>query len=179
MMKPKRSHAPHNDGDETSQMKQERAMLTEEEKQEIEEELSHYPTKRAGGIEALKIVQRRRGWVSDDMLRAVASIVETSPAELDRLATFYNLVFRKPVGKHVLLVCDSICCWVMGSDQVTDRLRKRLGVDLGETTKDGNFTLLPIVCLGACDRAPALMIDEILYGPLTADEVDRIVDTQR
>ena len=153
-------------------------MLTEEEKQEIEEELSHYPTKRAGGIEALKIVQRHRGWVSDELLRAVASMVEMSPAELDRLATFYNLIFRKPVGKHVLLVCDSISCWLMGSERVTAHLQKRLAVGLGETSKDGTFTLLPIVCLGACDRAPAMMIDEALHGSLTDEEVDRILDAQ-
>lgn len=168
-----------NDSAKESTLTSEWTMLTEEEKQEIEEELSHYPTKRAGGVEALKIVQRRRGWISDDTLRAVASIVGMPPAELDRLATFYNLIFRKPVGRHVLLVCDSISCWLMGSERVRTRLRERLDVDLGGTTKDGNCTLLPIVCLGACDRAPTLMIDETLYGPLTEDEVDRILDAHK
>jgi NADH-quinone oxidoreductase subunit E len=150
-------------------------MLTAEEKKEIEAEFPRYEQKRAVCVEALKVVQRHRGWVSDEALFAVAEFLEMTPAELDAVATFYNLIFRKPVGKHVILVCDSVSCWIMGYERVLGQLKARLGIDLGETTGDGLFTLLPIVCLGACDQAPAMMIDDQLYGNLDPDKIDEIL----
>jgi len=150
-------------------------MLTTEEKKEIEAEFPRYEQKRAVCVEALKIVQRHRGWVSDEVLIAVAEILEMTPAELDAVATFYNLIFRKPVGKHVILVCDSVSCWIMGYERILQHLQDRLGIVLGETTADGVFTLLPIVCLGACDQAPAMMIDDELYGNLDPEKIDEIL----
>jgi NADH-quinone oxidoreductase subunit E len=150
-------------------------MLTAEEKKEIEAEFPRYEQKRAVCVEALKVVQRHRGWVSDEALFAVAEFLEMTPAELDAVATFYNLIFRKPVGKHVILVCDSVSCWIMGYERVLGQLKARLGIDLGETTGDGLFTLLPIVCLGACDQAPAMMIDDQLYGNLDPAKIDEIL----
>ena len=150
-------------------------MLTAEEKKEIEAEFPRYEQKRAACVEALKVVQRHRGWVSDEALIAVAEFLEMTPAELDGVATFYNLIFRKPVGKHIILVCDSISCWIMGYERILQHLQNRLGIVLGETTADGVFTLLPIVCLGACDQAPAMMIDDELYGNLDPDKIDEIL----
>jgi NADH-quinone oxidoreductase subunit E len=150
-------------------------MLTTEEKKEIEAEFPRYEQKRAACVEALKIVQRHRGWVSDEVLIAVAEFLEMTPAELDAVATFYNLIFRKPVGKHVILVCDSVSCWIMGYERILQHLQERLGIVLGETTADGVFTLLPIVCLGACDQAPAMMIDDELYGNLDPAKIDEIL----
>ncbi|MBX3319464.1 MAG: NADH-quinone oxidoreductase subunit NuoE [Nitrospira sp.] len=160
-----------------SHSKEIRSMLSEHEKDMINEELSHYPTKRAGAVEALMIVQRQRGWISDDLLLAVADHVDMAPAELDRSATFYNLIFRQPVGRHLVLVCNSVTCWLMGADRLRERLRSRFGIDAGETSADSRITVLPNVCLGACDRAPAVMIDETLHGPLTADKLDRLLDS--
>ncbi|HBY99597.1 MAG: NADH-quinone oxidoreductase subunit NuoE [Ardenticatenaceae bacterium] len=151
-------------------------MLTEEERGEIEAEFPLYAQKRAVCVEAMKVVQRHRGWVSDESLKDIGELLEMTPDELDAVATFYNLVFRKPVGKHVILICDSITCWVMGYERLRQRLTDRLGIQLGETTADGTFTLLPIVCLGTCDHAPALMIDEDLYRDLEDPEkVDAIL----
>jgi NADH-quinone oxidoreductase subunit E len=150
-------------------------MLTDEERREIEAEFEHYPQKRAVSIDALKVVQRHRGWVSDESLRDLAELLEMTPDELDNVATFYNLIFRRPVGKHVILVCDSISCWVMGYDRVREHLETRLGIGLGETSPDGRFTLLPIVCLGACDHAPALMVDNDLHTDLDAQKLDEIL----
>jgi len=150
-------------------------MLTAEEKKEIEAEFPRYEQKRAACVEALKVVQRHRGWVSEEALIAVAEFLEMTPAELDGVATFYNLIFRKPVGKHIILVCDSISCWIMGYERVLQHLQDRLGIVKGETTADGVFTLLPIVCLGACDQAPAMMIDDELYGKLDPDKIDEIL----
>jgi NADH-quinone oxidoreductase subunit E len=150
-------------------------MLTAEEKHEIEKAISLVPVKKAAGIEALKIVQDRRRWISDESLRDVAAFMEMSPEELDSVATFYNLIFRKPVGRHVILLCDSISCWVMGYESILEHLTKQLGIKYGETTKDGRYTLLPNCCLGTCDCAPALMIDNDLYRNLTIDQVDEIL----
>ena len=150
-------------------------MLTAEEKKEIEAEFPRYEQKRAVSVEALKIVQRHRGWVSDDAIKDIAEFLEMSPDELDGVATFYNLIFRKPVGRHVILVCNSVTCWIMGYEGLLEHLKRRLGIDLGETTADGLFTLLPIVCLGACDQAPAMMIDDELYGNLDPAKIDEIL----
>lgn len=150
-------------------------MLTEEEKREIEAELRHYDRKQAAGLDALKIVQRHRGWVSDESLRDVAELLEMTPAELDSVATFFNLIFRRPVGQHLILLCDSVSCWIMGCDRLREHLTARLGIGFGETTPDGLFTLLPMACLGACDHAPAMMIDGELYGDLDAEKVDGIL----
>src|SRR5574340_138372 len=125
-------------------------MLTEEERQEIEVEIPHYAQKQAVCIDAMKIIQRHRGWVSDDSLEDLAEFLGMTTDELDSVATFYNLIFRKPVGKHVILLCDSISCWIMGYDRLCEHLTNRLGIGLGETTADQQFTLLPIVCLGTC-----------------------------
>src|SRR5262249_53686297 len=152
-------------------------MLTEEERREIEAELHQYAQKRAACIDALKIVQRRRGWVSDESIRDLAEFLEMTPAELDSVATFYNLIFRKPVGKHVILICDSVSCWIMGYDQIRENLSARLRIKLGETSSDGKFTLLPIPCLGACDHAPALMIDDELYQDLDLHKVGQIIES--
>jgi len=98
-----------------------------------------------------------------------------TPDELDGVATFYNHIFRKPVGRHVILICDSVTCWIMGYEDMIQHLRKRLEIDFGETTPDGRFTLLPHVCLGCCDHAPAMMIDDDLYQDLDLEKIDRIL----
>ncbi len=150
-------------------------MLTAEERMEIESDLANYPYRRAGTVEALKVVQRHRGWVSDESVKDLAELLGTTPDEVDGVATFYNLVFRRPVGRHVILLCDSVSCWIMGHDAVRDRLKVRLGIGPGETTPDGRFTLVPTVCLGACDRAPAMMIDGDLHGEIEPATIDSIL----
>jgi NADH-quinone oxidoreductase subunit E len=147
-------------------------MLTKEEIEEIESEAAHYPTREAVSIDALKIVQKHRGWVSDESLRDIAAHIGMSPTDLDSIATFYNLIHRRPVGRHVITVCDSVSCWIMGCEQVRERLQQRLGIGLGETTADNRFTLLPTVCLGCCDRAPALMVDGNLHADLDPAKVE-------
>jgi NADH-quinone oxidoreductase subunit E len=150
-------------------------MLTEEEKKEITAELAQVEHKEAASIEALKVVQKRRGWVSDESIRNVASLLDMTPAELDGVATFFNFIYRKPVGRHVIAICDSMVCWSLGYDPLLDVLRKKLGIGFGETTQDDRFTLLPASCLGACDRAPAMLVDEDLYGPVAPEMVDGIL----
>jgi NADH-quinone oxidoreductase subunit E len=150
-------------------------MLNEKETQEINSELAHCATKASASVEALNIVQRHRGWVSDEAVKGVAAMLDMTPDELDAVATFYSFIFRKPVGRHVILICDSISCWVMGYHPLLDRLETRLGITFGGTTEDKRFTLLPISCLGACDRAPAFMVDDDLYGPVSPEMMDEIL----
>lgn len=151
-------------------------MLSEEEKREIDEHVKDYPNKRAACIEALKVVQAKRKWISDQSLRDIADYLEMTIDELDSVATFYNLVFRKPVGRHVILICDSVSCYIMGYKNILNHLKNKLGIELGETTEDDRFTLLTIPCLGACDHAPALMIDDDLHLDLTEEKIDKILE---
>jgi NADH-quinone oxidoreductase subunit E len=151
-------------------------MLNKDEMYDINEELTHCPAKASAAVEALNIVQRYRGWVSDESLGEIARLLGMTPDELDAVATFYSFIFRKPVGKHVILVCDSISCWIMGYNPLLDILRMKLNIGFGETTVDKRFTLLPISCLGACDRAPAMMVDDDLHGPVTPEMMDAILE---
>jgi NADH-quinone oxidoreductase subunit E len=149
-------------------------LLTDEEKTEIMAEISRYPNKRAACVSALKIVQQRRGWVSDE-IRDIADILEMSVEELDGVATFFSHIYTRPLGKHLIFICDSISCWVTGYDGLRERLSDRLGIRPGETTPDGQFTLIPIACLGSCDRAPAMMIDETLYSNLDPEKLEEVL----
>lgn len=151
-------------------------MLTDEEKRRIESHIADYPRRRAACIEGLKVIQEQRGWVSDEAIEELAAFLDMSPHELDSVATFYNLIFRRPVGRHVILLCDSISCWVMGYEKLVDHLQEKLGIGFGETSDDDRFTLLPMCCLGTCDHAPALMIDEDLHRDLTIEKLDEILE---
>jgi NADH-quinone oxidoreductase subunit E len=143
---------------------------------EINAEMVRYADKTAVSIEALKIVQKHRRWISDETLVAIADFLEISSAQLEGVATFYNLIYRKPVGKTVIHYCNSVSCWMMGAEGIRERLCRHLNVGLGEMTTDGNYTVLPIVCLGACDHAPVVMVGKQLkYGITEENAVDTIL----
>ena len=150
-------------------------MLTVEEKLEIDKAIHEVPVKKAACIEALKVVQQKRRWVSDESLKDIAAYMDMSPEELDSVATFYNLIFRRPVGRHIILICDSISCYVMGYEKLSELITKQLGIRYGQTTLDGRYTLLPNPCLGTCDHAPALMIDNDLYRDVTPEQLEEIL----
>jgi NADH-quinone oxidoreductase subunit E len=150
-------------------------MLTEEERNEIEVEVHDYEQRQAACIDALKIVQRHRGWVSDEAVKDISEFLGMTPDELDSVATFYSLIYRKPVGKHVILICDSVSCWIMGYEKILDHLKTKLGIGLGETSADGRFTLLPVACIGACDKAPAVIIDNEIFSNLDEGKIDGIL----
>ena len=149
--------------------------LTDQERDEIEHEITHYPFKQAATIEALKIVQKYQGWVSDGKVKAIAELLGVSAEEVDGVATFYNKIYRRPVGKRVLAVCDSVSCWIMGYDKIMSHACSKLGIKPGQTTSDGRFTLLPTPCLGACDKGPVMMNGEDLIENLTEEKFDNLV----
>jgi len=151
-------------------------VLSDAEIQAVESIAKRYENPQGASIEALREIQRSRGWISDEALCDVARVLGLSPDELDGVATFYNLIFRRPVGRSVILLCDSVSCWIMGCEALRKKLESGLGIKLGETTPDGRFTLLPTVCLGACDHAPAMMVGDNLFGDLDPDRLDVILD---
>jgi NADH-quinone oxidoreductase subunit E len=154
-------------------------MLTSRDRADINGEIERSEFPRQASVEALRIVQGRYGWVSDEHIREMAPMLGMTEEELDAVATFYSFIFRRPVGRHVILVCDAVSCWVMGYEELLRGLEQRLGICAGQTTPDGRFTLLPASCLGACDRAPALMIDRDLHVELDCGKLDAILEQYR
>jgi len=150
--------------------------LSDDERHEIEHALGHYPDGRAASIDALKAVQKRRGWVPDEAIPEIAAAIGITAAELEGVATFYSLIFRRPVGRHVIKVCDSISCHLTGYDELKSELVQQLGIQYGQTTQDNRYTLLPICCLGACDRGATMMIDDDLHGPVEPADVKKILE---
>ncbi len=150
-----------------------------EDKIRLDEIRSHYHDARAASVSVMRWVQRIDGYISDEALQDAADYLGLPAADLEGLATFYNLLFRKPVGNHVIKVCDSLSCWMCGYEGVRNRLRERLGIGFGETSEDREFTLLPVVCLGNCDNAPTLMVNDDLYDRVTPEGVDSILAAVR
>ena len=158
-----------------SKDKQVSNILTAAELAEIDHEISHAPYRSAVAIDALKIVQKHHRWVSDDSLKALADYLDMSAAELDGIATFYNLIYRRPVGEKVVSLCDSVTCWIKGYNQLQQHISQRLDIKLGETTADNRYTFLPVPCLGACDRAPVMMVGDDLHQDLDEAKIDTIL----
>lgn len=159
--------------------KEQARKLSAQELHEIDHELTLYPDRRAVGLEALKIVQKHQGWVSDESLLGVAEYLDMSAHELDGVATFFNLIFRQPVGRNVMLFCDSVSCYIMGCERIKDHISARLGIDYGETTADGEYTLLPVPCLGDCDRAPVMLMAGEQHRNLTKEKIDDLLKVKQ
>lgn len=154
-------------------------MLSAEEKIEILKEIKQYPYPSAACIDALKIVQRSNGWVSDESVKDIAQFLHMSNEDVDGVATFYSRIYRKPVGRNVILVCDSVSCMVLGYESIYEYISKKLGISFGQTTTENRYTLLPISCLGDCDHAPAMMINNDHFNKLTIEKIDEILDTYK
>lgn len=130
-------------------------------------------------LDVLRAIQDEHGWVSDEGMEFAARMLGLSPLQVEEVATFYDKIYRRPVGKRVIHVCDSIACWSCDSDGVMRTLQQKLGIAPGETTPDGVFTLLPTCCLGACGEAPAMIVGTTLYGQLTPEKIDEILERER
>ena len=154
-------------------------ILTKEQVEEIQEIYKHFPVRSAACIEGLKVIQKYHRWVSDEAVKELAELLLLSPAVVDSVATYYNLIFRRPVGRHVILVCDSVSCWIMGYTEILAHLKNTLAIGYGETTAEDRFTLLSVSCMGTCDHEPAIMIGEDLHRDLTVDKLDKILDTYK
>jgi NADH-quinone oxidoreductase subunit E len=130
-------------------------------------------------INVMYALQGHYGYLSDEAVRDAAEILGMTPLEVEELATFYDFIYREPVGKFVIHVCDGVVCWMFHEGSVFDYLCKKLGVCAGQMTEDGMFTVLPTACLGHCDRAPAMLINGVTYGPLNRERIDKILESLR
>ncbi|PLK59392.1 NADH-quinone oxidoreductase subunit E [Candidatus Palibaumannia cicadellinicola] len=135
----------------------------------IEQEKNYYEDARAVSIEALKMVQKKYGWVPDGAIEVIAQILGISVSDVEGVATFYSQIFRKPVGRHVIRYCDSVVCYITGYQTIQATLEQFLNIEPGQTTQDRRFTLLPTCCLGNCDKGPTMMVNEDTYVNLTPE----------
>lgn len=152
------------------------SILTAQEIRDIDYYIHHYPDPRAASLDALKIVQRRNGWVDDGQVAAIGQMLGIPAADVEGVATFYNRIYRRQVGRNVILLCDSIACFLMGAESLADAFKKHLGIEYGQTTADGRFTLLPICCLGNCDKAPTLMINEDTHSLVEISNIGALLE---
>ena len=154
-------------------------MIPDHLRSELKQRVSSAVTNREAAVDVMKELQRHFGWLTDEALLEAASLLELSPLQVEELATFYEMIYRRPVGRHVIHVCDSISCWSVGGESLLNKFEKLLGIRVGATTADGQFTLLPCCCLGNCGNAPAVMAGEQLFGPITADKAANLLDDLR
>ncbi len=151
--------------------------LPDEFRAELSEHCTHYANRRVGLIWVMQQLQAHYGgWMPDHAIYEAAEIVGVAPPEVEGVATFFNWFFRHPVGRKIIVSCDSISCYLGGCDNNLEHLEKKLGIRLGETTPDGEFTLLPIVCLGNCDKAPCMMIGDDLHSNVTPEILDTLFE---
>ena len=134
---------------------------------ELKERIAHAVTPREAAVDVMKALQSHYGWLTDEAVGEAAELLGLSTLQVEELATFYEMIYRRPVGKKVIHVCDSISCWALAGETLLEQLAARLGIRVGETTADGCFTLLPCCCLGNCTEAPTMMIGDTIYGRLT------------
>jgi len=154
-------------------------MLPEELHRTLREKIDHAVHPREVAVDVMFLLQNHYGFLSDEALRQGADLLGLTPVELDELATFYDFVYREPVGRYVIHVCDGVVCWMFEGDSILGYLCRALGVEPGATTADGLFTVLPASCIGYCDRAPAMLINGQLYGSLNPESIDRILEELR
>ena len=136
-------------------------------------------TTREAAVDVMKELQRHHGWLTDDAVCEAAELLGLTPLQVEELATFYEMIYRRPVGKRVIHVCDSISCWAVGGESLMAHLAAALGIEPGGATADGMFTLLPCCCLGNCGEAPTLMIGDTLYGRVTSERASEIIEAER
>lgn len=154
-------------------------VISDKVREAIKERFQYFPYKQAVCIEALNLVQENNHWISDEAVAELAELLEMTKEGVDSVATFYSMVYRQPVGRHVIHVCDSVSCWVMGQEEIIAYLQEKLGLSFGETSIDGRFSLLPIICLGNCDHAPTLLVGKDLHQDLTTEKVDALLETYK
>ena len=151
--------------------------LSENTLAEIEKAAAKYVDRNSVLMPALWAAQQEYGYLSEDVLAAVADAVGVSRAKAQGLATYHSLYWKKPVGKYVVMLCTNIACTLLGAETMLEHLEKRLGIHEGETTADGMFTLQEVECIGSCGTAPAMVINETFHYDLTEEKIDKILDS--
>lgn len=151
-------------------------MLSEESKAEILKIREEYPGAESALLPALELAQRDHGgWLPTEAIDEVAEALDLAPARVGAVASFYTLLHRKPVGRHVLYICTNVSCSLLGAEHLRDYIGSKLGIRPGETTADGQFTLEEVECLGSCGTAPMMQVDDVYYENLTEAKIDRLL----
>jgi len=154
---------------------QDALVLSENAKAEIKQIRGKYPDPRSALLPALYVAQRERGWLSPEVMRDVAEVMDLPPTEVASVASFYTMFNRQPVGENLIQVCTNISCSLLGAGHIVEYLKSKLGIDVGETTPDNSFTLVTVECLGSCGTAPMMQINDTYYEDLTEEKIDRIL----
>jgi NADH-quinone oxidoreductase subunit E len=134
---------------------------------------------RAAAIDVMYALQRHYGYLCDEAMHYASRLLGMTTLELESLATFYDYLYRRPVGRYVIHVCDSVVCWMFHQDSIFDYLCRALGVPPGGTTEDGLFTVLPAACIGNCHNAPTMLINGRFYDRLTPERIDAVIAALR
>jgi NADH-quinone oxidoreductase subunit E len=150
-------------------------MLSEKLRKQLEEDIAGSGHPRERVIHVLFMLQNYYGHLRDEAIQEAAALLNMTALEIEELATFYDFLYREPVGTFVIHVCDGCVCWLLGYQSVLEYLQRKLGISIGETTPDGMFTLLPVACIGYCDHAPAMLVNGVPHGPLTPEKIDDII----
>lgn len=154
--------------------------LTAAMRQELTQKiLPRYEVAKGALLPALHMVQHAYGWVPPQSMLEIAEFLKITPAEVIDTASFYEEYWLKPKGAHVIAVCRSIACEFCGNREVTEACKRKLGIDVGETTDDGRFTLVELECLGSCGTAPAVLIDETLHENVSPEQIGKLIDQTR
>jgi NADH-quinone oxidoreductase E subunit len=152
-------------------------VLSEESKAEIQKIREEYPDPRSALLPALYLAQRDYGgWLPEAAFDEVAAVMELSTTRVAAVASFYTMLNKEPVGRHLIQVCTNISCSLLGGEHILDYVGRKLGIAVGETTADGRFTLLEVECLGSCGTAPMMQVDDQYYENLTEEKIDRILE---
>jgi NADH-quinone oxidoreductase subunit E len=152
-------------------------MLSETACRQIQVLMDTYPRKRSALIPALQLAQKEAGHISSELVCEIAQMFSLSPNEVNEVASFYTMLYRKPVGKYVLQVCTNISCLLCNAEEIMKHLTQRLGIRPGETTPDKKFTLIEVECLGSCGTSPVVQINDRYYENLTPEKLDQILDS--
>ncbi len=154
-------------------------MLSDKARAEIQQLKARYPHPNSALLPALALAQEETGWLSPEALEEVAEAMGLSPAQVGSVASFYTMFNRRPVGRYLVQVCTNISCSLLGAEHIVEHLKRRLGIEVGQTTSDGLFTLVEVECLGSCGTAPMMQVNDVYYENLTEERVDQILEELR
>lgn len=159
-------------------MSDKKSILSAKVREQIDHWLKRYPAehRRSGVIEALRFVQEENGYLTQSLMDGVAAYLGIPNIAVYEVATFYSMFFVKPVGRHIIDVCTNISCMLRDAEHILEHCKKRLKIDLNETTPDGRFTLREVECLGACANAPAIQVGKKYYEDLTPEKIDAMLE---
>ena len=156
-------------------------VFTPEHRAQLDEILTHYPSeqRRSAVLPALFLVQRQQGYITGNAMRHVADVLTMTPADVEDVVSYYTMFYQKPVGRFVLSVCRTLSCAVNGAERVVEEIAHHLHIKPGETDASGTFTLIEVECLGACDRAPVVMVNDAWQELQRPEDVPKLLEALR